>query len=95
MISDLDNWTIANFKILDDYVIEIIFKNGKKQKIDFESVIGKSWMQQLKDPDYFKRVKLNDGGNLEWPNGQDFNPEALYDWPKFKQSYIDDMRRNS
>lgn len=34
---------------------------------------------------------LNDVGNLEWPEGQDFNPEALYDWENFEQAYIDDL----
>jgi len=36
-------------------------------------------------------VFLNDVGNLEWPEGQDFNPEALYDWENFEQAYIDDL----
>lgn len=29
-MSDLHNWTIINFKLLDDYIIEITFKDGKK-----------------------------------------------------------------
>jgi len=91
-MSQLDNWTITNFRFLEAYIIEITFKDGKKQKINFEPVIGKGWMSQLKDINYFKQVKLNDGGNLEWPDGQDFNPEALYNWPRFEQSYINDIK---
>jgi len=49
-------------------------------------------MKPLEDPAYFRRVKLNDSGNLKWPNGQDFNPEALYGWPRFQQLYIEDMK---
>ena len=91
-MSDLENWIIVNFQIRENYVIDIIFRDGKRQTIDFEPVIGKGWMSQLKDLAYFRRVKLNDGGNLEWPDGQDFNPEALYDWPRFKQAYIEDAK---
>ncbi len=90
-MSDLESWEITNFEILESYTIKITFKDGKKQVINFEPVIGKGWMSQLKDLNYFNKVQLNDGGNLEWPDGQDFNPEALYDWEKFERRYIDDM----
>ncbi|MCB2263933.1 MAG: DUF2442 domain-containing protein [Candidatus Thiosymbion ectosymbiont of Robbea hypermnestra] len=93
-MTDLEKWVIVNFKIKADYVIDITFKDGKSQTIDFEPVIGKGWMKPLEEPAYFRRVKLNDNGNLEWPDGQDFNPEALYGWPRFQQLYIEDMKRN-
>ena len=91
-MSDLEKWVIKSFRITGDYTIELVFKNDKRQIINFEPVIGKGWMTNLKDLTYFKKVKINDGGNLEWPDGQDFNPEALYDWPNFEQAYIDDMK---
>ena len=89
-MSDLEKWTIIDFQLLDKYIIKITFTDGKTQIIDFEPVIGSGWMRQLIDVAYFSRVKLNQGGNLEWPDGQDFNPEALYEWPKFKDAYIND-----
>jgi hypothetical protein len=91
-MSDLDKWVITSFRIIGDYTIELIFADGKHQTINFEPVVGKGWMASLKNPSYFRSVKLNEGGNLEWPEGQDFNPEALYDWPAFEQAYIDDMK---
>lgn len=91
-MSDLEKCAITAFNILMPYTIELIFGDGSKQVINFEPVIGKGWMSKLKDLDYFNSVILNEGGNLEWPDGQDFNPEALYDWPKFEQLYIDDCR---
>ncbi|WP_444932025.1 DUF2442 domain-containing protein [Microbulbifer sp. SSSA002] len=90
-MSDLDKWSINNYKIIGNYTIELNFVDGTQQTINFEPVIGKGWLSKLKDTAYFKQVKLNDGGNLEWPDGQDFNPEALYDWPNFQQIYIDDI----
>lgn len=44
-------------------------------------------MTQLKNKEYFNRVKLGHNQNLEWPDGQDFNPEALYNWEKFESHY--------
>lgn len=91
-MSNLEKWVVKSFKIVGDYTIELVFVDGKRQTINFEPVIGKGWMANLKEVAYFKKVKLNNGGNLEWPDGQDFNPEALYDWPKFEKAYIDDMK---
>ncbi|TMN98375.1 MULTISPECIES: DUF2442 domain-containing protein [unclassified Pseudoalteromonas] len=90
-MTSLDSMTITSFEIVSDYTIKITFADNKVQTIDFEPVIGFGWMENLKNIDYFKLVSLNDGGNLEWPEGQDFNPEALYDWEKFQQIYIDDI----
>ena len=90
-MSDLGKWVIKDFNVIGDYTIKLTFSDGKQQTINFEPVIGKGWLARLKDAEYFKQVKLNDGGNLEWPEGQDFNPEALYDWPEFEKAYIEDM----
>jgi hypothetical protein len=92
-MNTLKNWTIKTFKIVGDYTIQITFSDGTQKNIDFEPVIGKSWMKELKDKKYFAQVTLNDGGNLEWHNGQDFNPEALYDWDNFKSYYIQELNQ--
>ena len=88
-MEDLEKWKIQEFKLVGDYIIELIFKDGKKQVINFEPVIGKGWMEKLKDKDYFKQVRLSHNRNLEWPEGQDFNPEALYNWETFESYYKD------
>ena len=89
---DLNDWEIVGFEILEGYVLDLRFRDGTRQTIDFEPVIGKGWMRRLKEPSYFRSVRLNDGGNLEWPDGQDFNPEALHNWQEFKERYIEDVK---
>ncbi|MDO4841892.1 MAG: DUF2442 domain-containing protein [Phoenicibacter congonensis] len=40
-----------------------------------------SWLSQLKDPDYFKLVRVSeDRDTIEWPNGQDVAPHELEDY---------------
>jgi hypothetical protein len=40
-----------------------------------------SWLSQLKDPDYFKLVRVSeDRDTFEWPNGQDVAPHELRDF---------------
>lgn len=91
MYTELDQCKIESFSFKGDYVIDMVFFDGKIQTIDFGPVIGKGWMSKLKDIAYFRQVRLNDAGNFEWPDGQDFNPEALYNWPDFEQIYIDEI----
>lgn len=86
-MDDLEKWEIKRFRIVADYTIEIVFNDDKIQIINFEPVIGRGWLEKLKDKEYFKKVKLGFNRNLEWPDGQDFNPEALYNWETFEKHY--------
>jgi glutathionyl-hydroquinone reductase len=93
-MEDLQKWKIQKFKIISDYTIELIFNDGKKQVINFEPVIGKGWMSKLKDTNYFQQVTLGPNKNLEWPDGQDFNPEALYNWEKLGPLYAQENQKS-
>lgn len=38
------------------------------------------FMDRLRDPGYFKKVRITEFGDaVEWPGGQDFAPESLYE----------------
>lgn len=87
-MDNLQAMTIVRFSHIGNYTLELLFLDETIQVIDFKPVIGYGWMKELLDPSYFNQVRINEGGNLEWPNGQDFNPEALYDWPHFAPLYI-------
>lgn len=89
-MSDLTDWVILHFEYIAPFTLKLYFADQTEQCINFEPVLRGAWLRPLRDPAYFKRVKLNDTGNLEWPDGQDFNPEALHDWPAFEQFYIQD-----
>ncbi len=85
---DPSTFNIARFTILDDFVIEVIFKNGKVQVIDFKEIkYNRGIWNALQELSYFNQVKL-DLNNLEWPNGEDFNPRHLYYWDEhFRKIY--------
>jgi hypothetical protein len=91
---DLNAMSIVSFELVGLHTIKMFFADGKVQEINFRPVVGYGWMIELADPKYFAKVKLNEGGNLEWPNGQDFNPEALYDWQNFEKLYVDEANRS-
>lgn len=93
-MSHLQDWTITAFERTGDHRLRLRFADGSGQEIDFLPVLG-GWLQPLRDPAYFGQVRLNEAGNLEWPEGEDFNPEALHDWPRFEPLYREDARRTT
>ena len=71
---------IISFKILENYQIWIHFQDGEKKTIDFYPLLGKGLSSLLLDKEYFKKVSIDNGGGLEWPNGIDFCPNFLKDY---------------
>jgi hypothetical protein len=43
----------------------------------------------LRDLAVFNAVELDPTfGTIQWPNGADFDPETLHDWPKYRDELI-------
>ena len=86
--------SVLSFEIVGPHTIRIQFEDGIFQTIDFSRVLGGELFRPLRDPAFFKRVFISEGiPTLTWPNGADFNPDHLYDWQNYKQSYIERAKR--
>lgn len=70
---------VISVKPLEDYLLEIKFEDGLKKNIDIKPYIDKGISAALKDKSYFRKVELEDGGGIAWPNGYDFCPNFLRD----------------
>jgi hypothetical protein len=57
------------------------FEDGVAAEVDFSFLLdyGGDFLA-LRDPDFFRRVKIDEGGiTIEWPGGElDFDPAAVY-----------------
>lgn len=87
-MEDRSKYRIKSIKVLNDFVLEIIFEDGVLQRINFAEIKHKGWWKELEDLTYFNKVKISAIKHLEWPNGQDFKPEHLYYWEKYKNLYF-------
>jgi len=71
---------VIEVRYLNGYRLELVFENGKKGVVDFQSYIKKGGVfNRFSDMEYFKKVQINkELGVLCWPDGVDVAPETLY-----------------
>lgn len=69
---------VTEAKYLRDYLIHIVFSNGKEGTIDLKPFIGQGVFEPLANHAYFKKLFV-DGWTISWPNGADIAPETLYE----------------
>lgn len=70
-------YLVKKINYIDGYKISITFNDKKTKLVDIEPYLIGGVFLPLKDPDYFKMVKLS-GNTLVWPNEADFCPDVLY-----------------
>lgn len=87
-------YRVTEFRIEGPYTLWVKFDDGSAQVIDFEPVLFGYYYGPLRDPALFSQVQINpDIHTLVWPNGADFDPETLRNWPEHRQAWIDAARQ--
>jgi hypothetical protein len=60
-----------------------VFDDGKERVIDFSPVLEGELYGPLRDEEMFKQVEIDsEVHTVVWPNGADFDPYILHDWPE-------------
>ena len=58
------------------------FADGTKQTIHFLPMLAGGIYRPLRDLNLFNQVSIDtEVHTLVWPNGADFDPATLHDWP--------------
>lgn len=74
---------ITDFKKVAPFTLRVEFEDGTTQVIDFRPVLAGEIFGPLGDPEVFDQVRLDsEAGTLVWPNGADFDPATLHNWPE-------------
>ncbi len=74
---------VTRFSIVGPYTLSVAFADGTEQLIDFKPVLQGVLFGPLQDLATFNAVALDpEAGTLVWPNGADFDPATLHDWPQ-------------
>jgi len=73
-------------EVVGDHRLLLRFEDGREGEVDFSEREWRGVFEPLADPDYFRRVALDpELGTIVWPNGADFDPATLHDWPRYVQ----------
>ena len=81
-------YRIQAVEILDGYRVRLRFTDNSEQVINFESVLAGDLYGPLRDLTLFKQVRIDpEVHTLVWPNGADFDPATLHDWPQYAQDF--------
>ncbi|MEP7308356.1 MAG: DUF2442 domain-containing protein [Acidobacteriota bacterium] len=76
---------VARFEIVGPYTLCVAFTDGMTQEIDFQPVLHGALFGPLRDLEVFNAVILDqEVGTLTWPNGADFDPATLHEWPSVR-----------
>ncbi len=73
---------VTSFAIIGDTSLRVVFDDGSEQEIEFSPVLHGEIYGPLADPAFFAQVRLDEEVHtLVWPNGADFDPATLHNWP--------------
>jgi hypothetical protein len=87
-------YRVKAFEVVGPYRIRIEFSDGLAQTIDFRPILEGEMYSPLRDLSRFNAVSLDpEIHTLVWPNGADFDPATLHDWPDHEAEMIALARR--
>ena len=75
--------SVSLFEIIGPFTLKVEFDDGISQTIDFSPVLSGQMYGPLRDLALFNKVQMDpETHTLVWPNGADFDPATLHDWPQ-------------
>ena len=74
---------VTTVEHIGTYTLRVGFEDGSLRVIDFAPVLAGELYGPLTDRAVFAEVSIDpDVATLVWPNGADFDPDTLYNWPE-------------
>jgi hypothetical protein len=82
-------YKVVAYNIEGPYTLKLRFNDGHEEVIVFRPVLAGELFGPLKDLKVFNQVRIDpEVHTLTWPNGADFDPATLHDWPRYKDAMI-------
>ena len=81
---------VRSFKIEGPFTLRVRFEDNSEQVINFQPVLAGEIYRPLRDLALFNQVRIDpEVHTLVWPNGADFDPATLHDWPKLVDAMVE------
>lgn len=85
---------VTGFEIVGPYTLRVRFDDATAQTINFQPALAGELYAPLKDLGLFNRARIDpEVHTLVWPNGADFDPATLHDWPLHEEALVERARR--
>ena len=82
-------YRVVACEVVGPYILRVTFDDDSSQVIDFKPILEGQLYGPLRDGALFNQVRIDpEVYTLVWPNGADFDPATLHDWPK----YFEDLK---
>ena len=82
-------YRVTSFHITAPYTLHVTFDDNTEQHINFQPVLTGRIFGALRDLALFNQVQVDpEIHTLVWPNGADFDPATLHDWPEVVDELI-------
>lgn len=86
--------TITKVQVVGPWTLHIAFGDGVERTIDFASVLAGELYGPLMDVALFNQVRVDpEVHTIVWPNGADFDPATLHDWPDYESEWLAHARK--
>ena len=84
---------VVSFEIAGPYTLRVGFDDGVEQVINLKPILAGEIYGPLRDVSLFNKVQIDpEVHTLVWPNGADFDPETLHDWPLHAAAFAERAR---
>ena len=78
---------VRSFELVAPYTLRVWLDDDTEQTIGFQSVLAGELFGPLRDPALFNQVRIDPKVHtIVWPNGADFDPATLHDWPQHAEA---------
>lgn len=79
---------ITAIQVVAAHTLRLTFADGLAHTIDFEPILAGEIFGPLRDPALFAQVRIDpEAHTVVWPNGADFDPATLHDWPEHEPAF--------
>ncbi len=81
-------YQVRTFEIVGPYTLRVQFTDNVERVINLKPVLAGELFGPLLDLQLFNQVAIDpEVRTLVWPNGADFDPSTLHDWPDHKDAF--------
>ena len=80
-------YRVLSFEIVGPYKLRVTFDDKAELTINFRPMLTGEIYGPLRSLDVFNKVEIDpEVHTLVWPNGADFDPETLHNWPNYAEA---------